>query len=234
MNMTDVVANLAEVRERIAAAARAAARDPAAVTLVAVSKEVDAAAVRAALAAGQLDFGENRAQELEAKAGALAAVSPAPRWHFIGRIQRNKVRALAAVVSLWQSVDRAEVGEEIARRAPGARVLVQVNVGREPQKGGCPPGDTAALVERLTGLGLAVDGLMTVPPQLGDPRPHFARLRELADGLGLSTLSMGMSGDYEAAIAEGATVVRIGTAVFGARPPVDRPLDRPVDQPLDQ
>jgi uncharacterized pyridoxal phosphate-containing UPF0001 family protein len=125
--VTDVAANLAEVRERIAAAARASAREPAAVTLVAVSKEVDAVAVRAALAAGQLDFGENRAQELEAKAGALAAAAPPPpRWHFIGRIQRNKVRALAAVVSLWQSVDRAEVGEEIARRAPGAHVLVQV------------------------------------------------------------------------------------------------------------
>ncbi len=141
-------------------------------------------------------------------------------WHFIGRVQRNKVRHVASVVALWQSVDRAEVGAEIARHAPGARVLVQVNVGAEPQKGGCPPSAAAELVERLTGLGLAVEGLMTVPPLHADPRPYFAQLRELATRLGLSTLSMGMSGDYEAAIAEGATLVRVGTAVFGARPPV--------------
>jgi pyridoxal phosphate enzyme (YggS family) len=217
--VTDVAGRLHEVRERIRGAALAAGREPDAVTLVAVSKEVDAPAVRAALAAGQRDFGENRAQELEAKAGALGGTGPEPVWHFIGRVQRNKVRHVAAVVSLWQSVDRAEVGEEIARHAPGARVLVQVNVAREPQKGGCAPDATAALVERLRSLGLAVEGLMTVPPQQGDARPHFAQLRELATGLGLRTLSMGMSGDYEAAIAEGATLVRVGTAVFGARPP---------------
>ncbi len=220
--MSDVAARLADVLARIAAAARASGRDPGAVTLVAVSKEVDAAAVRDALAAGQRDFGENRAQELAAKAGALEPASPAPLWHFIGRIQRNKVRAVAPVVALWHSVDRAEVGEAIARHAPGARVLVQVNVGDEPQKGGCDPAGTAALVERLAGLGLAVEGLMTVPPHERDPRPYFASLRDLATSLGLATLSMGMSGDYEAAIAEGATLVRVGTAVFGARPPIPR------------
>ncbi len=220
--MSTIESRLAELGERIAAAARASGREPTAVTLVAVSKEVGADAVRDALAAGQRDFGENRAQELETKAGALAPVSPAPVWHFIGRIQRNKVRHVADAVALWQSVDRVEVGEEIARRAPGARVLVQVNVGDEQQKGGCRPGDTASLAERLTALGLAVEGLMTVPPQRRDPRPYFARLRDLATGLGLSTLSMGMSGDYEVAIAEGATLVRVGTAVFGARPPVTR------------
>jgi pyridoxal phosphate enzyme (YggS family) len=214
---------LADVRARIAAAARASGRAADAVRLIAVSKEVDVDAVRAALAADQRDFGENRAQELEAKAGALASASPAPVWHFIGRIQRNKVRSLAGAVALWHSVDRVEVGDEIARHAPGARVLVQVNVGDEPQKGGCRPADAEALAAHLTARGLAVEGLMTVPPQLGDPRPHFARLRELAAALGLSTLSMGMSGDYEAAIAEGATLVRVGTAVFGARPPVARP-----------
>jgi pyridoxal phosphate enzyme (YggS family) len=218
----DVAANLAEVRERIAAAADAAGRAPDGVALVAVSKEVDAAAVRAALAAGQRDFGENRAQELEAKSHALAAASPAPVWHVVGRMQRNKVRHVAAVVSLWQSVDRAELGEEIARHAPGARVLVQVNLGEEPQKGGCRPANTTGLVEQLAGLGLAVEGLMTVPPRHADPRPYFAQLREIAHGLGLATLSMGMSGDYEAAIAEGATLVRVGTAVFGARPPIAR------------
>jgi pyridoxal phosphate enzyme (YggS family) len=215
-----VSGNLTEVRERIAAAARAAGRDPSAVTLIAVSKEVDADAVREALTAGQRDFGENRAQELAGKAAALESASPVPVWHFIGRIQRNKVRAVAPAVALWHSVDRAEVGEAIARYAPGARVLVQVNVGDEPQKGGCAPAGTAALVDRLAELGLAVEGLMTVPPQAGDPRPCFAALRDLATGLGLPTLSMGMSGDYEAAIAEGATLVRVGTAVFGARPPM--------------
>jgi len=220
MKMTDVAANLEEVRERIASAARASGRAPEAVKLVAVSKEVDADAVLVALAAGQRDFGENRAQELETKAHALTAASPAPVWHFIGRVQRNKVRHVAPVVALWQSVDRAEVGEEIARHAPGARVLVQVNVGEEPQKGGCPPTEAEELVERLAGLELAVEGLMTVPPQHADPRPYFAQLRELATRLGLSTLSMGMSTDYEAAIAEGATLVRVGTAVFGASSPV--------------
>ena len=223
MSDTGVAARLDEVRGRIAAAARASGRDPSAVSLIAVSKEVDAAAVRAALAAGQRDFGENRAQELGAKAEALGAASPAPVWHFIGQIQRNKVRAVAPAVALWHSVDRAEVGETIARHAPAARVLVQVNVGDEPQKGGCEPAGAAALAEQLAGFGLAVEGLMTVPPQAADPRPYFSSLRDLAAGLGLATLSMGMSGDYEAAIAEGATLVRVGTAVFGARSPIPRP-----------
>jgi pyridoxal phosphate enzyme (YggS family) len=221
----NVAARLTEVNERIAAAARASGRDPSAVTLIAVSKEVDADAVREALTAGQRDFGENRAQELVAKADALDAASPAPVWHFIGRIQRNKVRAVAPAVALWHSVDRAEVGEAIARHAPGARVLVQVNVGDEPQKGGCEPAGAAALAVRLRELGLAVEGLMTVPPQGDDPRPSFSSLRDLATTLGLATLSMGMSGDYEAAIAEGATLVRVGTAVFGARSP--GPLETP-------
>jgi pyridoxal phosphate enzyme (YggS family) len=218
--MRSIAGNLAEVRARIAAAARASGRDPDTVTLIAVSKAAGAAAVREALAAGQRDYGENRAQELVEKVDALAGASPAPVWHFIGRIQRNKVRLVAPAVALWHSVDRVEVGETISRHAPGARVLVQVNVGDEPQKGGCAPDETAALAERLAGLGLAVEGLMTVPPQAGDPRPCFATLRELAARIGLPTLSMGMSGDYEAAIAEGATLVRVGTAVFGARPPI--------------
>ena len=116
-----------------------------------------------------------------------------------------------------QSVDRTELGVEIARHAPGARVLVQVNVAGEEQKGGCPPTELPALVDSLTDLGLTVEGLMTVPPLIGDPRPHFAALRDLANRLGLATLSMGMSGDFEAAIAEGSTLVRIGRAVFGPR-----------------
>ena len=140
------------------------------------------------------------------------------RWHFIGRLQRNKVRVLAGVVDRWHSIDRPELVDPLARHAPGARVLVEVNLSGEPQKGGCPPDETRALVDRLRGAGLAVDGLMTVPAAEGDPRPTFAALRELAESLGLPELSMGMTGDFEAAIAEGATIVRIGSAIFGPRP----------------
>jgi pyridoxal phosphate enzyme (YggS family) len=217
-----IAAHLAEVKERIANAARAAGRTPEEITLVAVSKEVDAAAVAAAAAVGQRDFGENRAQELVAKAAALDSGELDLTWHFIGRLQRNKVKTIANEVTLWHSVDRAELGTEIARHAPGARVLVQVNVSGEPQKGGCEPADVVPLVDALGDLGLAVEGLMTVPPLVGDPRPCFARLRELAARCSLSrssgpVLSMGMSGDFEAAIAEGSTLVRVGTAVFGSR-----------------
>jgi pyridoxal phosphate enzyme (YggS family) len=215
--MGDIATRLSDVRRRIADAARAAGREPSDVTLVAVSKEVDTAAVLEAAAAGQRDFGENRAQELRSKVGALAAGTEPLRWHFIGRVQRNKVKAVAASVALWHSVDRTEVGDVIARHAPGARVLIQVNVGHEEQKGGCPPEGAATLLDSLARLGLNVEGLMTVPPQLDDPRPHFASLRELAMRLDLPTLSMGMSSDFEAAISEGATVVRVGTALFGPR-----------------
>jgi pyridoxal phosphate enzyme (YggS family) len=216
--MTDIAARLAEVRARIATAARAAQRDPASVELVVVTKEVALDTVRAALDAGATDLGENRAQELVEKAAALAARADSPRWHFIGRLQRNKVRALAPHVSLWQSLDRDELVDAVAAAAPNANVLVQVNVAGEPQKGGCAPDAVPALVERADHHGLAVRGLMTVPPLAGDPRPHFARLRALADANGLAECSMGMSGDFEAAIGEGATIVRVGTAVFGPRP----------------
>jgi pyridoxal phosphate enzyme (YggS family) len=213
----DVAAHLGEIRERIANAARAAGREPDEITLVAVSKEVDASAVAAAVAAGQHDFGENRAQELVAKVDALRAEQIDPSWHFIGRLQRNKVKAIAPHVALWHSVDRVEIGAEIARHAPGARVLVQVNVSGEVQKGGCEPGAVEALVGSLGDLDLSVVGLMTVPPLAGAPRPHFATLRDLATRLALPELSMGMSSDFEAAIGEGSTLVRVGRAVFGPR-----------------
>ncbi|MDQ1467604.1 MAG: dependent protein [Actinomycetota bacterium] len=213
-----VAAQLEEIRERIANAARAAGRRPEEIQLVAVSKEVDAAAVADAFAAGQHDFGENRAQELLNKVAALRGEQIEPTWHFIGRLQRNKVKAVSPHVTLWHSVDRPEIGAEIARHAPGARVLVQVNVSGEQQKGGCEPGAVPALVDALADLGLAVEGLMTVPPLAGDPRPHFAALRDLASRQALPVLSMGMSSDFEAAIGEGSTLVRIGRAVFGPRP----------------
>lgn len=217
--MSDLVQRLSVVRERIAAAAVATGRRPDAVTLVAVGKEKPVADLETVLAAGQLDLGENKAQELVAKAAALAPHGTAPRWHFIGRLQRNKVRALAPYVTRWHSIDRVELCALLARHAPGANVLVQVDVAGEPQKGGCAPADTPALVERLRTDGLVVDGLMTVPPAGSDPRPHFAALARLAERLELPELSMGMTEDFEVAIGEGATLVRVGSAIFGERFP---------------
>jgi pyridoxal phosphate enzyme (YggS family) len=205
------------VRERIAAAARRADRDPAGVTLVAATKTVAASLIAEVLAAGVTDIGENRAQELLAKAPDLARAPGPPRWHFVGRLQRNKVAGLAPWVSLWQSVDRAALGSAIARRAPGAEVLVEVNVGDEVQKGGCAPAEAEALVDALRYEGLAVQGLMTVHPQTGDPRRWFASLRALGARLGLRELSMGMSDDFDIAVEEGATMVRVGRALFGER-----------------
>jgi pyridoxal phosphate enzyme (YggS family) len=214
-----VAAALDDVRARIATAARTAGRKPDDVTLVVVTKEVGLDAIRDVLDAGATDLGENRAQELVPKAEAIARDTTfAPRWHFIGRLQRNKVRAAAPHVALWQSIDREDLAREVALRAPGAAMLVQVNVAREPQKGGCDPNAVDALVDVCRVLGCRVEGLMTVPPAEDDPRPVFARLRQMTDDLGLSVCSMGMSGDYEIAIAEGATMVRVGSAVFGPRP----------------
>jgi PLP dependent protein len=212
-----------EIRERIAAAARRAGRAPEDVTLVAVTKTVPVSRMAAAVSAGVTDLGENRAQELLAKAPVLAGGSDltgplAPRWHFVGALQRNKVRPLAPWVRCWQSVDRHEVGALIARHAPGSSVLIEVNLGEEPQKPGCRREATGELAEALHGYGLAVRGLMTVPPIGDDPRSCFAALRRLAEQLKLPELSMGMSDDFEAAIAEGATIVRIGRALFGDRP----------------
>jgi PLP dependent protein len=212
----EVATRVEEVRARIAAAAARAGRDPAAVTLVAATKTVDPDRLQAVIDAGVTDVGENRAQELLAKAPLVEGA----RWHFLGRLQRNKVKALARWVACWQTVDRPELGVEIARRAPaaGARVLVEVNLGEEPQKGGCLPGELAGLVERLRTDGLDVAGLMTVPPHQGDPRRWFAALREHAAALGVAELSMGMTEDFEIAVEEGATLVRVGRALFGARP----------------
>ena len=194
-------------------------------TIVAVTKGFGPDAVAAAVAAGVEDVGESYAQELLAKAEAGTAAPS--RWHFVGRLQANKVRSLAGTVALWQSVDRSRVVDEVARRAPGARVLVQVDVSGEPSKGGCPPAEVPALVERASAAGLEPAGLMAVGP-LGPPedaRPGFRAVTALADRLGLPVRSMGMSADLEVAVQEGSTMVRVGTALFGPRPPRPRPTD---------
>ena len=217
--MTDGLADrLAVVRQRIAATGRA----PADVVVVAVTKGFGVDAVEAAAAAGLADVGENYAQELSEK--WRAAPDDERRWHFLGRVQRNKVRTIAPAVYLWQGVDRVAAGEEIARRAPGARVLVQVRIDDDrsvaPARNGCAPGDVPALVERLGGLGLDVRGLMAVGPP-GAPelaRPGFRRVSALADRLGLVERSMGMTDDLGVAVEEGSTMVRVGRGLFGARP----------------
>jgi pyridoxal phosphate enzyme (YggS family) len=215
-----VRSHLARVHERIADAGG----DPARLTVVAVTKAFGPEAVRAALGAGLGALGENYAQELLDKVEALGAApgSPAPAWHFLGRLQTNKVRLLAGRVALWQSVDRPAVAHEIAKRAPGAGVLVQVNLSGEPQKGGCSFADVPALVGLARDEGLDVRGLMGVGPA-GAPaaaRPGFERLVALADSLELAERSIGMSADLEVAVRAGATMVRIGRDLFGARPAV--------------
>jgi pyridoxal phosphate enzyme (YggS family) len=214
----DVAANVVAVRSRIADAARRAGREPSEITLVAAAKTVSTELVTVAIDAGVADIGENRAQELLVKAPALADHPTPPRWHFIGSLQRNKVKSLAPWITLWQSVDREALGAEIARVSPGAHVLVEVNLDAEPTKAGCAPNDAGRLVDALVGAGLVVDGLMAVPPVGDEPRVWFAALAEIATGLGVRELSMGMTHDFEAAIEEGATIVRIGRALFGARP----------------
>jgi hypothetical protein len=200
------------VRERIATAGG----DPEAVRLVAVTKGHSLATVHAAAAAGLMDLGESYAQELAAKAEAAPA---GVRWHFIGQLQSNKVRRIAPFVYLWHSVDRLSLAAEIARHAPAAAVLVQVNVTGLPQQAGCSPPGVAAMVEGCRELGLEVRGLMAIGPRGSDSlvRASFAEVRALADDLGLPERSMGMSGDLAAAVAEGSTMVRVGTDLFGPR-----------------
>lgn len=208
-----VAERYAAVRERI----RACGGDPDAVTVVAVTKGQSDGAVAAAAGAGLLDLGENYAQPLTARA---AAAPPGVRWHFLGPVQRNKVPALAGVVHRWHAIDRVEAGAAIARRAPGAEVMVQVNVTGDPHKAGCRPDATAGLVDDLVALGLDVRGLMTVGPA-GEPelsRPVFRTVASMARALGLAELSMGMSADLEVAVQEGSTMVRVGSFLFGPRP----------------
>jgi hypothetical protein len=208
-----VAGNLARVRERLSAAGG----DPTGIEVVAVTKGFGPEEVEAAARAGLTELGENYAQELVGKASAAPAEV---RWHFLGPVQRNKVALLAPHVHLWQGVDRLPAGQAIARRQPGARVLVQVNVTGEPGKHGCQPAAATELVGQLRDLDLDVRGLMAVGPA-GDAelaRPGFRTLATLASDLGLTELSMGMSDDLEVAVQEGATMVRIGRALFGPRP----------------
>ena len=209
------------VRDEVDAIARGAGRDPAEVTVVAVSKLQPAAAVVEAAQAGVTDVAENYAQELVAKQDEVAL--PGLRWHFIGKLQRNKARMVVGRAALIHAVDSLELAQEIGKRASAPQdVLVAVNTGGEEQKSGVAPDAAGALVEAIAALpGVRVRGLMTMPPWPEDPeesRPYFRALRELRDRLGLEHLSMGTSGDYRVAIEEGATLVRIGTAIFGARP----------------
>jgi pyridoxal phosphate enzyme (YggS family) len=217
-----VAVAVADARRRIAAVAGQRR-----VALLAVTKGFGPDEVCAAVRAGVDGCAENYAQELVAKADALATGGlPAPsHWHFIGQLQRNKVRQLAGLVSVWQSVDRLSLGAEIAKRSPGATAFVQVNLSQDPARGGCTFDDVPGLVTQLRTVGLTVNGLMGVAPYgpAENARPVFERLVAMADDLGLAERSIGMSGDFEVAVEAGATMVRLGTVLFGSRvkPPAD-------------
>lgn len=220
--MNDAPSRLAEVKARIAAAESEAKRPAGAVTLVAVSKTFEADAVRPVLVAGQRVFGENRVQEAQGKWPALKADFPDIELHLIGPLQSNKAKDAVALFDVIESVDREKIAFELARemkkqgRTP--RLYVQVNTGLEEQKAGIDPRETAAFVARCREVhGLGIEGLMAIPPVGENPGPHFALLEKLARECGLRRLSMGMSGDFETAIRFGATSVRVGSAIFGAR-----------------
>jgi pyridoxal phosphate enzyme (YggS family) len=229
--MSNIRANLEEIRNRIDGAARKVGRDPARIRLVAVSKKVPVEMLREARACGQRLFGENYLQEAAAK---IAELGPGFEWHFIGHLQSNKGAQAAGLFDLVETVDRLKVATALDRARAGSGrvlpVLLQVNIGRESQKSGVLPEEAEALLRQLQGLpNLLVRGLMVMPPFLDDPeavRPFFRATRELAVKLadlgllpppGQTELSMGMSGDYQVAVEEGATLVRVGTALFGVR-----------------
>lgn len=217
---------LLRIRERIDATPRPWDH---AVEITAVTKSFGPGVIDLAVAAGCGSIGENYAQELVSKAPAIEAYETGrrPRVDFIGGLQRNKVRQLVGLVDRWCTVDRASLALEIARRADGARVLIQVNATDEQGKGGCKPTEVATLVERCRELGLHVDGLLTVGPTTGPPgdaATGFGLVRGLVDELGLAVCSMGMTADFEIGVSCGATNVRIGSALFGPRPGPIRPV----------
>ena len=227
----EIAERLARVRDRIAAAAERSGRTAAAVRLVVVTKEVPTDDIRVAVEGGAADLGENRVQELLPKMEELAWLAAAPRWHFVGTLQKNKVRQVAGRVALIHSIDSIELGRAVAARTAAAGVvqeaLLEVNASGEKSKHGLAPDQVGGALEELAGeRGLRIRGLMTIAPQgsLALARATFETLRELRDRLGptiagasLTELSMGMTDDFETAIEEGATMVRIGTAVFGER-----------------
>lgn len=221
-NVERIAANAVDVRARIAAACDRAGRDPARVTLVAVTKTHAAAVVADAFAAGLRDFGENRVQEALPKISELSACGMRPRWHLVGHLQTNKVPAAIEAFDILHGIDSERLAEVISRRAARpVTVLLEVNVAGEQAKHGVAPADAPAIAARIGGMpNLRLAGLMTVAPQVDDPedvRPVFRRLRELRDAIGLPELSMGMTDDFEVAVEEGATMVRIGRAMFGPR-----------------
>ena len=217
------VARWAAVRSRIERAARDCDRDPSSVTLVTVSKTYDADAIAPVIVAGQRLFGENRVQEAQAKWPTLKAATPGLRLHLIGPLQSNKAREAVELFDVIETVDRSRIAEALASeiqrvgRAPG--LYVQVNTGAEPQKAGVDPKDADAFIARCWALGLTIDGLMCIPPIDEQVSPHFALLAVIAKRNGVAALSMGMSADFELAIQLGATHVRVGSAIFGARTP---------------
>lgn len=225
MRVSTIGGRLEMVRQRIADACARSGRSPEEVTLVAVTKGFSPNAVREAWAAGVQHFGENRVQEAQAKLPQLADLTPRPVWHMVGHLQTNKVKTAVNLFDIIQSVDSLHLAEEISRRAPPSErvpVLLEVNVSGEASKYGFTPQELRARVEAIRALpGLDVRGLMTVAPMAEDPgdvRPVFQRLRELNERLRLPELSMGMTDDFEVAVEEGATIVRIGRAIFGERP----------------
>ena len=218
----DIEARIGAVRGRADAAAMQAGRDPASVRLVVVSKTFGAEAIEPVLQAGQREFGENRVQEALGKWPALRARYPELRLHLIGPLQTNKVRDAVKLFDAIHSLDReklaGEIAKEFSKQSRNLSLFVQVNTGDESQKAGVHPDNTAAFVERCRREhGLAIEGLMCIPPLDDDPVPHFQMLKRLADELALRSLSMGMSADFMAAIAHGATHVRVGSAIFGER-----------------
>jgi len=225
----DVAGAIERVQQRIERACEGAGRDPGAVQLVAVSKGHPEDVIRAAYDAGMRTFGENYAQELAAKASALSDLRDI-RWRFIGHLQRNKIKLIEGARATVDTVDSVRLAQALSARAAASatdvEALLQVNVGGEAQKSGCTPDEVPALVEAVRALpNITLRGLMTVAPHLDDveaTRPFFAALRELAEAHGLPELSMGMTHDLEQALAEGATMLRIGTAIFGPRPPAVR------------
>ena len=221
-NGTGAAARLREITDRIGGAARDAGRKATDVALIAVTKTYAADAILPVIAAGQRIFGENRVQEAKAKWPPLRDAHPGIELHLIGPLQSNKVRDAVALFDAIHTVDRLKIADalaaEMATQDRTPRLFIQVNTGEEPQKAGIAPRDAESLLSACqTKLGLTVDGLMCIPPFDEPPEPHFELLAKLARDLGLPSLSMGMSADYEAAIRYGATHVRVGSALFGAR-----------------